>query len=134
MDKANKIFEQAQVDMEIAKNQLLLDTELANLAKRHLYSEDLPSAMSDFQQLERSSLSHSSNLITAALGLLKTNCATLDQGVEEALAVMTRIDVDADQRTFIEACGGRALVDRWELPKDLEFEESPVWHDTVRSI
>lgn len=132
VEKAHKAYDQATLEMEIAKNQFLLDNDLANVAKSRLYGEDLPAVMGDFQTLESSAISHAAHLLSTSLVLAKDIFFKLMSGVTDSLSVVGDVDAGVDQRMFVEASGGRGLRERFELPRDLTWEESSVWHDTVR--
>lgn len=131
LDKATKAYDLAVENMEIAKDQFLLDTDVANVAKSRLYNTDLPALHDDFQLLEASSVSQLVSLVLKGVDLERDTLNKLMVNVGKAEEAMRSINIDADQTTFAGTYSGEKLT-TWQLPRDLEFEVCPVWHDTVR--
>lgn len=118
------------VDMLVAKNQFLIDTDTANVARTRLYNSDLPALHDDFQLVETATVRQLVDL----LAKFSVICEDTFERRQEALVMADRarasISVEDDQRKFIEAYSATKLSS-WALPRDLEFEECPVWHDVV---
>jgi hypothetical protein len=118
--------------MHIAKNQFLLDTDVANVAKARLYNSDLPALHDDFQLLEASSVAQLVHLLGTFVGVQRDSLGTLLESVGIAESAVGTIDIEKDQALFAGQHSAAKLA-AWELPRDVAFEECPVWHDTVRS-
>lgn len=131
LEKATKVYDLAVDDMEIAKNQFLIDTDVANVAKSRLYNTDLPALHDDFQLLEATSVSQLVFLVLKGVGLERNTLGKLLDNVQKAEEALRSINIDADQATFAGTYSGEKLT-TWQLPRDLEFEVCPVWHDSVR--
>lgn len=119
-------------DMEIAKNQLLLDTDSANVAKTRLYNSDLPSLHDDFQILGASTVNQLVALMKTLCGVQRESLGRLMGSVDVAEQAVGTVDVERDQELFVTMHSAEKLGG-WEVPPDLGFEECPVWHDTVGS-
>lgn len=119
-------------DMLIAKNQYIIDTDTANVAKRRLYSRDLPAVHDDYQLLERSTVNALVALLVSMTDVQQQHLDELVQGVHTKLEAAQSINIEQDQQTFLTMHSGMKLGG-WEAPPDLHFEECPVWHDTVRT-
>lgn len=117
-------------DMEIAKNQFLLDTDSANVAKTRLYNSDLPSLHDDFQLLGASTVNQLVHLLKTLCGVQRESLGRLQSSVDVAEQAVQTIDVERDQELFVTMHSAEKLGG-WEVPPDLGFEECPVWHDTV---
>lgn len=130
-EKANKIYQTALEDMNITKNQFLLDTDSANHAKHRLYTIDLPSAHDDLQLLEASAVHQFVYLMGKYVEIQRGSLERLLDSVRLTEGAVKTIDVGRDQEGFVVEHSASKLAG-WELPRDLEFEECPAWHDTVR--
>lgn len=128
--KTIKAYDLAMDDMEITKNEFLLSTSLANAAKERLYTTDLPALHDDFQLLEQSTISSLVHLMLKFVEGEKEVLAKYGDNVEVAHKGILGINADEDQKLFVSLHSAGKLAG-WELPRDLDFEESPVWHDTV---
>lgn len=118
------------VDMLVAKNQFLLDSDIANVAKSRLYNSDLPALQDDLQLIETASVNQLVFLLGRFTAIERASLTKRLEGLERAEVARMSIDVEEDQRNFVQNYSA-AKMDAWELPRDLEFSESPVWHDTV---
>jgi hypothetical protein len=118
-------------DMLIAKNQYIIDTDTANVAKRRLYSQDLPAVHDDYQMLERSTVNALVAFLVTMTDVQQQHLDELVQGVRAKVDATQLIDIERDQQAFLTMHSGMKLGG-WEMPPDLFFEECPVWHDTVR--
>jgi hypothetical protein len=128
--KTMKAYDAAVDDMEITKNEFLLSTSLANAAKARLYNTDLPALHDDFQLLEQSTISSLVHLLLKFVEGEKESLAKYGDNVGVAQKGIEGINIEEDQKLFVSLHSAGKLAG-WELPRDLEFEESPVWHDTV---
>ena len=50
--------------------------------------------------------------------------------MEGGRKALGEVDIEMDQNEFVKA--NSANLGAWRLPPDLGWEESPVWHDSVR--
>lgn len=130
-DKAERAYASAEQDMLIAKNQFLLDTDTANASKNRLYTLDLPAVHDSYQLLEQSTISAFTALLNVMTSVQSGHLSELMQGVESKKEAIAGIDVHSDQRAFVNQHSAMKLGG-WEIPRDLGWEECPVWHDTVR--
>lgn len=129
-EKATRQFDLAMVDMLVAKNQFLLDSDIANVAKSRLYNSDLPALQDDLQLIETASVNQLVFLLGRFTAIERASLTKRLEGLERAEVARMSIDVEEDQRNFVQSYSA-AKMDAWELPRDLEFSESSVWHDTV---
>lgn len=129
-EKATRQFDLAMVDMLVAKNQFLLDSDIANVAKSRLYNSDLPALQDDLQLIETASVNQLVFLLGRFTAIERASLKKRLEGLERAEVARMSIDVEEDQRNFVQSYSA-AKMDAWELPRDLEFSESSVWHDTV---
>ncbi|BGP20705.1 Protein BZZ1 [Rhodosporidiobolus nylandii] len=128
-DKAARAYDAAYEDMELAKAQYLLDLDAANVAKTRLYDFHLPAVQDDYQLLEASAVRQLTTLMERMVQLQRESGERVLQSVEQARASVTTVDVERDQAEWV----GRlepTILQAFEKPPDLVFEESPVWHDT----
>lgn len=119
--------------MHIAKNQFLLDTSLANVAKQRLYTEDLPSLHDNYQLLGASTITQLVDLLRVLCSVQRDSLGKLQQSVEITEQAVGGIDVRRDQEGFVTLHSATKLAG-YEMPPDLGFEECPVWHDTVSCL
>ncbi|KAK4701743.1 quercetin 2,3-dioxygenase, partial [Phenoliferia sp. Uapishka_3] len=129
-EKASRSYDLATDDMLVSKSQFLLDTDIANVAKSRLYNSDLPEVHDFYQLLEESTVSQLIHILFAFTGIQNQSLQKLGENNKGAEEAVGRINVGEDQRLFVEAHSA-GKMGSWELPKDLEFEECPVWHDSA---
>ncbi|GAA5837757.1 hypothetical protein JCM11251_002315 [Rhodosporidiobolus azoricus] len=128
-DKAQRAYDAAYEDMEIAKDQYLLDLDAANVAKNRLYDAHLPAVLDEYQLLEASSIRQLVGLIERMVELQRESGERVLQSVQKATEALGQVDVERDQEMWV----GRyeaTILGAFEKPQDQGFEESPVWHDT----
>ena len=118
-------------DMLVAKSEFLLSNDVANVAKARLYNSDLPEVHDFYQVLEGSTVSHLSHVLLTFTGIQSASLAKRAETNAVAERAVSSISVDEDQQIFVESHSA-SKMSAWELPRDLEFEECPVWHDSVR--
>ncbi|ORY56789.1 hypothetical protein BCR35DRAFT_309722 [Leucosporidium creatinivorum] len=128
-EKATRSYQLAVEDMEIAKNQFLLSTSLANVSKTRLYNSDLPSLHDDFQLLGASTVNQFVHLLKVLCTVQRESLGRLNQSVDISEGAVEGIQVERDQEMFVTMHSAEKLGG-WEVPPDLGFEECPVWHDT----
>lgn len=129
-EKATKSYHLAEEDMNIAKNQFLIDTDTANVHKQRLYSSDLPSLHDDFQLLSASTVNQLVHLLRTLCGVQRDSLTRLQGSVDLSEQAVNSIDVYRDQEMFV-TMHSASKLGGWEIPPDLGFEECPVWHDTA---
>lgn len=104
---------------------------MANVAKRRIYEVHLPMLHDEFQSLEASGIRQLEDLLGRLLAIQQESGEKFLQAVGKAKEVLSVVDIDADQQTFVNQHTA-TLTAAYEHPVDLVFEECPVWHDTVR--
>ncbi|KAL8279836.1 hypothetical protein RQP46_007686 [Phenoliferia psychrophenolica] len=129
IEKASRAYDTAYDDMLVDKATFLLETDVANVAKARLYDSDLPSVHDFYQVLEGSTVSYLVHVLHAFTGIQSASLAKRADNNAMAEAAISSISVEQDQRQFVEAHSNKLAS--WELPRDLEFEECPAWHDSA---
>lgn len=129
-EKAARSYQTAMEDMHIAKNQFLIDTDTANVAKARLYNSDLPSLHDDFQLLSASTINQLVDLLRKLCTTQRESLTRLQGSVDLSEQAVSSIDVHRDQELFV-TMHSASKLGGWEVPPDLGFEECPVWHDTA---
>jgi hypothetical protein len=119
--------------MELAKDQYLLDLSSANAAKSRLYDIELPALEDEFQALESSSIKSLLGLLEKMAALQRESTERVAKSIEEAARALTEVQIERDQEEWVRRHEATVLG-AFEAPPDLGFEESAVWHDTVRSF
>lgn len=127
-DKASRLYEQATNDAALAKNDYLLQTTLANAITDRLYHRSLPSLQRDFQQLESSSTSELTHLLSRALDLARSMSNALLADLSAAFALLTAVSPLADQAMFVTRSRGADVRSTFALPAELVWEDSSIWH------
>ncbi|CDR48774.1 RHTO0S20e01112g1_1 [Rhodotorula toruloides] len=128
-EKATRAYEQAYEEMLLAKDQYLLDIDMANVAKQRIYEVHLPMLHDEFQSLEASGIRQLEDLLGRLLAIQQESGEKFLQAVGKAKDVLSVVDVEADQQKFVDQHSA-TLTAAYEHPVDLIFEECPVWHDT----
>lgn len=85
----------------------------------------------EFQSLEASGIRQLEDLLGRLLAIQQESGEKFLQAVGKAKEVLSVVDIDADQQTFVNQHTA-TLTAAYEHPIDLVFDECPVWHDTVR--
>ncbi|KAI5481812.1 hypothetical protein MNV49_000089 [Pseudohyphozyma bogoriensis] len=129
-EKATRAYEMAMDDMLVSKNAYLLHLDVANVAKGRLYNTDLPALHDDFQLLEASSITQLVFILDKLTQVMRHSLGRLGDNVGIIETAVRAVDVDADQASFVEAHSAGKLAS-WEVPRDTEFEPSPIWNDTA---
>lgn len=132
-EKATRAYDAAHVDMLLAKDQYLLDVDAANEVKRRVYEVHLPAVHDEFQLLEASAVHQLEHLVERVLALQREAAERVLGCVAAAQEALSLVDIESDQQAFVDQ-HSRTLLAAYEHPPDLVFEESPVWHDTVRQV
>ncbi|GAA5820358.1 hypothetical protein JCM3770_002781 [Rhodotorula araucariae] len=128
-DKAARAYDGAYEDMLLAKDQYLVDLDVANMAKQRVYSVHLPNLHDEFQVLEQSAVRQLEDLLARMVAIQRQSGERTRACVQKAQDALQLVDVEADQRAFVDT-HSTTLLAAYEHPPDLVFEESPVWHDT----
>ncbi|BGP35818.1 Protein BZZ1 [Rhodotorula toruloides] len=113
----------------LAKDQYLLDIDMANVAKQRIYEVHLPMLHDEFQSLEASGIRQLEDLLGRLLAIEQESGEKFLQAVGKAKDVLSVVNVEADQQKFVDQHSA-TLTAAYEHPIDLVFEECPVWHDT----
>ncbi|BGP11829.1 Protein BZZ1 [Rhodotorula toruloides] len=113
----------------LAKDQYLLDIDMANVAKQRIYEVHLPMLHDEFQSLEASGIRQLEDLLGRLLAIQQESGEKFLQAVGKAKEVLSVVNVEADQQKFVDQHSA-TLTAAYEHPIDLVFEECPVWHDT----
>lgn len=129
-DKASRAYDAACAEMLLAKDQYLVDLDVANMAKRRVYEVHLPHLIDEFQQLEASGVKQLEDLVGRMLEIQADSGRKVLQAVEKAKEALALVNVAHDQQRFVDL-HATTLTAAYEHPPDLVFEECPVWHDTV---
>lgn len=132
-EKGEKSYDYAFSEMLVAKDEFIVATDVANVAKARLYNTDLPSLHDDFQMLEISTISHLVHVLLAFTGIQAASLARLAEDNATTEGALRSISAEEDQALYVEAHSAAKLAS-WDIPKDLEFEECPAWHDNVRPL
>ncbi|GAA6033525.1 hypothetical protein JCM8097_001437 [Rhodosporidiobolus ruineniae] len=128
-EKAQRGYDERYVEMEIAKDQYLLDLDTANTAKSALYDEHLPALSDAYQVLEASSVRQLTALLDRMVAVHRESGERVLASVAAAAEAVATVQVEQDQAAFVQRYEPTVLG-AFEKPPDLVFEESPVWHDT----
>ncbi|GAA5884217.1 hypothetical protein JCM6882_002183 [Rhodosporidiobolus microsporus] len=128
-EKAGRAYDAAYEDMEIAKDQYLLDLDAANVAKNRLYDAHLPAVEDEYQLLESSSVRQLVGLVERMVQFQRESGERVLASVGKAAEALSRVDVEADQEAWV-ARHEATILGAFEKPQDEAFAESPVWHDT----
>ncbi|BGP43903.1 Protein BZZ1 [Rhodotorula kratochvilovae] len=128
-DKAARAYDTAYEDMLLAKDQYLVDLDVANVAKQRVYAVHLPGVHDEFQLLEQSAVRQLQDLLARMVALQQEAGERTRACVQKAQDALQLVDFERDQTAFVDRYSA-TLVAAYEHPPDLVFEESPVWHDT----
>ncbi|GAA6011050.1 hypothetical protein JCM10207_005478 [Rhodosporidiobolus poonsookiae] len=128
-DKAARAYDAAMGEMEVAKDQYLLDLSAANGAQARLYGERLPELHDEYQALEASGVRQLTGLLERMVQLQRESGERVLASVEAARQALETVEVERDQEAFV-ARYEPTVLGAFEVPAEQAFEESPVWHDT----
>lgn len=123
-DKYSKRLAEKEVDMNVGKNEYLINLNIANRLKDKYYYQDIPEVLDYFQELNE--------LRVAILNKLLKNASIIERNsndrVKEKLhtidGTIDQNDPKLDTAMFI-----KHNVSNWKEPQDFYFIPCDIWHD-----
>ncbi|KAK6462183.1 hypothetical protein DFJ63DRAFT_150314 [Scheffersomyces coipomensis] len=123
-DKYQKRLNDKTVEMNIGKNDYLLNIYVANTLKKKYYYEDIPELLDYYQELNESRVALMNKILKNASILERNTCDKIKEKLHAVDETIEQNNPRLDTVMYI-----KHNLSDWHDPADFQFIPSPIWHD-----
>ncbi|CAK7893845.1 protein Bzz1p [[Candida] anglica] len=123
-EKYTKKLAEKEVEMNIGKNEYLININVANRLKDKYYYQDVPECLDYFQELNESRVAILNKLLKNASIIERNSCDRVKEKLHAIDSTIEQNDPKLDTAMYIK----HNMID-WAEPQDFYFVPCEFWHD-----